>query len=647
MHGVALQSARGQADSLPEQRRRAVALSSTSRAHVSCRVRGLTCSRRVSTVHHWFGRSTMSHASTSFQRLKERLPGQVDKVAQGAKKHLLAALNDERVAALKLGRFSLPNLRVPEALTDMLASEDPVAEGAEGVRQAWSQTRLALWKATDPDRMLFQAMSACIEFAKLRYPFDRGHAWRPGNTFRLLLAGYNGTRNTGADVRVHEIVRQLKHLFGETNLEVRVLTIDPARSKGYFEDARQIRLPMVFPEFLLRETHKVDGVIACEGSMFKSKFANALSTMMVGALGIALAEKKVAVGYGGEAGTMDAGLEALLRKHVDAALLLSRTEPSRQVLQRLGIESELGTDTAWSFAAAPPSRGEEILRSLGWDGDKPVLVVCPIHAFCWPVRPDLQKYLEWKTRGLHEEAHYASFYFHRHGPDVDAKQARYIDGLAEGIASFAEEHEVFPVLVAMEALDEAPCEQLRAALRLRAPLLETHVLSSNQVDIFDMVSVLRRARFLLSSRYHAIVTSMPGGVPSAGVTMDERIANLMEERKQPELVLSVEDPALGARVHGVLEQLATDAPRVREGIEACVVSNLERMGQMGMRLVDYVRAMHPAFPFAGHLGSHGDPWKHLPALPEEVEELVQRVRLRASMQRSNEASTQMTESMHT
>ena len=34
---------------------------------------------------------------------------------------------------------------------------------------------------------------------------------------------------------------------------------------------------MIFPPFLFREVRKYDGVIACEGSMFKSKFANALT----------------------------------------------------------------------------------------------------------------------------------------------------------------------------------------------------------------------------------------------------------------------------------------------------------------------------------------------------------------------------------
>ncbi len=52
----------------------------------------------------------------------------------------------------------------------------------------------------------------------------------------------------------------------------------------------------------LRNNH---GVIACEGSMFKSKFANALTTMMIGSLGLASAENKLSVGYGGEAGHMD------------------------------------------------------------------------------------------------------------------------------------------------------------------------------------------------------------------------------------------------------------------------------------------------------------------------------------------------------
>ena len=52
---------------------------------------------------------------------------------------------------------------------------------------------------------------------------------------------------------------------------------------------------------------------------------------------------------------------------------------------------------------------------------------------------------------------------------------------------------------------------------------------------------------MLSSRFHAIVTSMPGRVPSAGVTMDERIRNLMRERGHDHLLMRVEETDLATK----------------------------------------------------------------------------------------------------
>ena len=73
--------------------------------------------------------------------------------------------------------------------------------------------------------------------------------WRLGKPLKLLLAGYNGARNTGADVRVAEIVRQLQHLLGQP-VELTVMTLDPTLTAGYFHGAKQVRLPHLFPQFL-------------------------------------------------------------------------------------------------------------------------------------------------------------------------------------------------------------------------------------------------------------------------------------------------------------------------------------------------------------------------------------------------------------
>jgi polysaccharide pyruvyl transferase WcaK-like protein len=148
--------------------------------------------------------------------------------------------------------------------------------------------------------------------------------------------------------------------------------------------------------------------------------------------------------------------------------------------------------------------------------------------------------------------------------------------------------------------------------------------------MYTMISVTRQSHAMVSSRYHGIVTTMPGGVVSAGITMDERIRNLMIDRGTPELALEVDDPQLEQKLLPTLRRLFDEADSLRDGIEACVVDNLVRMGEMGMALVDHVQGHHPDFPFAEGLGADGDPWAHLPNLPPTVQAIVKRQKGRAA-----------------
>ena len=45
-------------------------------------------------------------------------------------------------------------------------------------------------------------VSGLIELNKVEWMLGAGEAWKPGEKLKLLFAGYNGTRNTGSDVRV-------------------------------------------------------------------------------------------------------------------------------------------------------------------------------------------------------------------------------------------------------------------------------------------------------------------------------------------------------------------------------------------------------------------------------------------------------------
>src|ERR1700761_1588965 len=175
-------------------------------------------------------------------------------------------------------------------------------------------------------------VSGLIELNKLEWTLGAGHSWKPGEKLKLLFAGYNGARNTGADVRVEEILRQVRYVLGPENLDLSIMTQNFDLTRGYFGDARQIQLPDVFPPFLHREVRKNDGVVACEGSMFKSKFANALTYMMIGSLGMASAQNKLSVGYGAEAGAMDPFVRKMCARYCKDSLVITRNVESEEIL---------------------------------------------------------------------------------------------------------------------------------------------------------------------------------------------------------------------------------------------------------------------------------------------------------------------------
>src|SRR5207245_9983051 len=117
---------------------------------------------------------------------------------------------------------------------------------------------------------------------------------------------------------------RIRHVLGADHVDFSVMTQNFDRTKGYFEGTQQVYLPDVYPPFLHREVRQNHGVIACEGSMFKSKFANALTTMMIGSLGLASAENKLSLGYGGGAGRVGGVLTLEVARLRDRSLSVTR-----------------------------------------------------------------------------------------------------------------------------------------------------------------------------------------------------------------------------------------------------------------------------------------------------------------------------------
>jgi hypothetical protein len=117
-----------------------------------------------------------------------------------------------------------------------------------------------------------------------------------------------------------------------------------------------------------------------------------------------------------------------------------------------------------------------------------------------------------------------------------------------------------------------------------------------------------------------MVTSMPGLVPSAGITMDERIRNLLRERGHEHLLLTVDDPDLETKLPPMMERLMTDADAIRDATAHSVVRNLKTMARMGVFLERAVHTCYPEFPVRS--GVHG--WEeYLPPLSENLQRLLE------------------------
>jgi polysaccharide pyruvyl transferase WcaK-like protein len=272
------------------------------------------------------------------------------------------------------------------------------------------------------------------------------------------------------------------------------------------------------------------------------------------------------------------------------SFIITRNVESRDILRELDVPTELGTDTAWTFEPLPVDYGQKALRRVGWDGRKPVLVVCPINPFEWPVKASVGKLVANKVAGAYQESHYRSVYFHQAGPEADRALAHYLDSIVKAVDAFRKQKDVFVILVATERLDRRPAQ------RISEKLAGVPVLTSDEYSIYELVSILRACQMMVSSRYHGIVTSMPGLVASAGITMDERIRNLMRERGHEDLLMNVEDQDLEPKLLAAMHTLSADRERIIDGVGRCVVKNLRAMARMGVHFEEEVQRRYPDFP---------------------------------------------------
>lgn len=410
--------------------------------------------------------------------------------------------------------------------------------------------------------------------------------WEPGKKLKVLLVGYNGARNTGSDVRVAAIARQLKALFGAGKVQLTVMTLDAKALEGYFdEDVELLEFSSFFPLDLLRACSRHHAAILCEGSTLKSTFANALTLFMCEAAGIMAMQGKPCLAYGSEVGKMEPFLERAAARLCRDTYFITRTESSLSALKKLGLRGHVGTDAAWSYdGAVGNAEAEELLRRQGWDGVKPLLGFAVINPFCWPVRASLNKWFKGKLTGK-LEGQYDKWYFFSDSPKRREAYEAYIQSVAAAANAFIKENDAFPVLIGMERLDEKPCKELSAQLNRASAMF-----LSGEYGAPVMTGILRRLDMLVTSRYHAAVLSMKGGCPIVALSMDERLDGILHELElDGRYLLHTGDEGLAEKLSSAMKSAQIERDGIREKIQAALPGYQKKLNDMGIFMREYIQ----------------------------------------------------------
>lgn len=368
--------------------------------------------------------------------------------------------------------------------------------------------------------------------------------WSPGKRLKILLVGYNGARNTGADARVVELVRQLDETLGTDDVEMTVMTLDNDNVGGYFPShVRRWKFTTLFFWSLLRATSRHHVAILCEGSTLTPTFAEALPMFYCEAAGIMRRQRKPCIAYGSEVGHLKGWLAKLSQDMCQDTYFIVRTEESLRNLKALGLQGHVGTDTAWPFQAIDGENwAREQLLQDGWDGQQPLVGVAVINPFCWPVRPSLGRWAKAVLTGNHA-LQYDKMYFFSDSAERRRKFRHYLSEMAQAVNRYQQEHDAFVVVLGMEQLDEEAC--LQFGKLLNGPHQVYH---SKNHDVFQMTGLIRLLSILVTSRYHAAVLSMANAIPIVAVSMDSRLEGLLHETELATLYLHrVHDAALGQR----------------------------------------------------------------------------------------------------
>ncbi|MEX0725642.1 MAG: polysaccharide pyruvyl transferase family protein [Planctomycetaceae bacterium] len=379
-----------------------------------------------------------------------------------------------------------------------------------------------------------------------------------------LLVGYCGNGNIGSDVRMITIVDDLWAAYGS---DVKLTVVSQNRQKtlqivAESDTLRVVEVPFQLPPLfgvrIGREILRHDATVLIEGSTFKDNWSSWLLYAYLWTVLCTRMFRKTCIAYAVDVGEMSP-LNRWLTKTICSKmdLLITRTEVARQRLLNMGFSSRVRASTDTAFSYFPDETGNRRPATLPLTPNGSMAVeqpksarqqvgLAPVEFYHWPVKL--------KLFGPRADC-YRWPYFFTWTDERRAKSKQLVESYVRFVTDCVARREMEVTLIAMEELDRGICEQIFAKL---SPEVREHVrfAFSGEVLPAQMVPLLRRLDYLVTSRYHACVLSMAGSVPQMAICHDERLESIYKELGiAQQYLIDYRDPDLEAKLHDTFARL--------------------------------------------------------------------------------------------
>jgi len=340
---------------------------------------------------------------------------------------------------------------------------------------------------------------------------------------RVLLFGYNGANNTGAEALLLSDIQDVRAVLGP-EAHITVPTLNEANLRRYLQEGPCLEIapiPSLFFAAIDRLVRQHDLLVLVEGSTYMDTWGSALLWAFLWATRCAFAAGKPCLTYAVDAGELKSPLNRRLvsSEASKTDLVIVRAQAAAERLRSFGVRApiEVTADNAFTFR---PERVDEGWVQRAWPvaaaagGMAGLAVVDP---YLWPVvmRP-------W---GQREDCYKWPYYYTR-----SPERSRATEDLAGSYAALADtlvvRHGKAVALICMEQVDEPLARQVQ---RRMAYPDQARLFSAREYNASQMTVLLRGLDVLVTARYHACVLSLAAQVPQLAVGHDLRLKTIYAE----------------------------------------------------------------------------------------------------------------------